>query len=417
MSRFDSLHGWLAWLETQYPKKIDLGLERTARVAIKLGLLEPAPVVVTVAGTNGKGSCVQLLETIYRLAGYKTGSYTSPHLLRYNERICLNGIEVSDQVLCDAFQVVDDHRGKTSLTYFEFGTLAALHIFTKAKPDIVILEVGLGGRLDAVNVIDADAALVTSIGLDHCEWLGDDRQAIGTEKAGIFRTGRPAICSDPAPPASLANVAREKNAHWMAMGNAFSFSGNDDAWEWRYGDIRIDGLPYPGRRGQHQLENASGVLMAVQTLQQRLPVSKSHLEQALVSSGLPGRCEFIDQPVETVLDVAHNPDSMQALVDVLISTPCKGKTHVVLGMLADKPVADCIRILEKVADCWYLGGLSVDRGLAVTDLKHLSGLTKPECSEDILTAFRLAREFAGENDRIVVCGSFYTVAAVMKCAV
>ncbi len=417
MAHFDSLDGWLGWLETQHPKKIDLGLERTARVAARLDLLKPAPVVISVAGTNGKGSCVHLLESIYRAAGYKTGSYTSPHLLRYNERVCLDGVAVTDQKLCDAFQVIDERRGETALTYFEFGTLAALQIFMAAKPDVVILEVGMGGRLDAVNIIDADVALVTRIGLDHCEWLGDDRETIGVEKAGIFRTGCPAICCDPAPPASLFATASSNNSCWMAAGSEFSFSESGDTWEWWCDDIRISGLPHPDRPGRHQLENAAGVLMAVQSLQARLPVSKEQLGRALVSTGLPGRCEFIMQDVETVLDVAHNPDSIRSLVNVLMATPSKGRTRVVLGMLEDKPVENCTRILSTVADNWYLGGLSVDRGLSIDTLKQRAGLLNPDCSKDIQTAFRHARKAAGANDRIVVCGSFYTVAEVMKGAV
>lgn len=417
MAHFDSLDGWLSWLETQHPKKIDLGLERTARVAVRLNLLKPAPVVISVAGTNGKGSCVHLLESIYRAAGYRTGSYTSPHLLRYNERICLDGVAATDQKLCDAFEVIDERRGGTSLTYFEFGTLAALHLFTAAKPDIAILEVGMGGRLDAVNVIDADVALVTRIALDHCEWLGDDREAIAVEKAGIFRPGCPAICCDPTPPASLFAAASSIKACWMAVGSEFSFSESGDTWEWRCDDIRIGRLPHPDRPGQHQLENAAGVLMVVQSLQARMPVSNQHLREALVFTGLPGRCEFIHQEVETVLDVAHNPDSMRALVNVLMAAPGKGRTRVVLGMLEDKQVEDCIRILSAVADSWYLGGLAVDRGLSVNALKQRAGLLNPDCSKDIQTAFRRARRGAEKGDRIVVCGSFYTVAEAMKGAV
>jgi len=410
MAHFDSLDGWLGWLETQHPKKIDLGLERTAEVAAKLNLLSPASVVITVAGTNGKGSCVHFLES----AGYSTGSYTSPHLLRYNERVSLNGIAVTDQQLCDAFAAIDTHRGETTLTYFEYGTLAALQIFTQANPDVVILEVGMGGRLDAVNVIDADVALVTRIGLDHCEWLGNDRETIAVEKAGIFRAGCPAICCDPMPPASLPAAANAKNSRWMMAGNEFSFSEDGDTWEWWCDDIRISDLPYPDRPGQHQLENAAGVLMAVQSLQTRLPVSNKHIRQALVSTGLPGRCEFLKQGVETVLDVAHNPDSIRALVEVLMANPSSGRTHVVLGMLEDKPVEDCVRILSSVADKWYLGGLPVDRGLSIDDLKQRAGLLNPDCSEDVQSAFRRARQSAGGNDRIVVCGSFYAVAEVMK---
>jgi len=414
MAHFDSLDGWLGWLETQHPKKIDLGLERTAGVAAKLNLLNPESVVITVAGTNGKGSCVHFLESIYRVAGYSTGSYTSPHLLRYNERVSLNGIAVTDQTLCDAFAAIDTHRGEMALTYFEYGTLAALQIFTQANPDVVILEVGMGGRLDAVNVIDADVALVTRIGLDHCEWLGNDRETIAVEKAGIFRAGCPAICCDPMPPASLPAAASAKNSRWMMAGNEFSFSEDGDTWEWWCDDVRISDLPYPNRPGQHQLENAAGVLMTIQSLQPRLPVSNEHIRQALVSTGLPGRCEFLKQGVETVLDVAHNPDSMRALVNVLMATPGKGRTHVVLGMLEDKPVEDCVRILSSVADRWYLGGLPVDRGLSIDDLKQRAGLLNPDCSEDVQSAFRRARQSAGRNDRIVVCGSFYAVAEVMK---
>jgi len=411
------LTDWLSWQETLHPRKIDLGLERVAGVAGRMNLLQPQAVVVAVAGTNGKGSCIALLEAIYRAAGYRVGSYLSPHLLRYNERIRINGNEVSDDILCQAFQAVDDGRGQETLSYFEFGTLAALEIFGHCDLDIILLEVGMGGRLDAVNIVAADAALVTSIGIDHAQWLGDDRESIGREKAGIFRADRPAICCDPDPPASLPQTAASLGARWLSLGRDFSVSPGATGWRWSGAAQTHDELPYPAVSGQHQLDNAAGVLMVAEALEDRLPVPRRAIQQGLRTAALPGRCQFSPGAVETVLDVAHNPQSARCLVRVLNERPRPGQTHLVLGMLEDKDVRQFAEIIRATADHWYFASLQGERGLSAEDLREQSGVARGECFRNVAAALQQARSRASGGDRIVVCGSFHTVAEAMACTV
>ena len=415
--RFATLAEWLAWQETLHPVEIDLGLERIAAVARDLGLLTPACPVITVAGTNGKGSSVALLETILRAAGYRVGVYTSPHLLRYNERIRIDGVAVSDADLCAAFARVDEVRGERSLTYFEFGTLAALALFATADLQAMVLEVGLGGRLDAVNILDADVALVTAIDIDHGAWLGNDRDSIGREKAGIFRAGRPAVCGDPDPPASVPAAARALGAHWLGRDGAFGYRPGEADWTWRGQGREYAHLPLPALEGAHQLDNAAAVIQALLCLDDRLPVSRAALEQGLRNVRLPGRFQRIPGPVERVLDVAHNPQGARVLAQALARTPIDGRTLLVLGMLADKDVAAFVTPLVPQIDHWYLGGLGVARGLGAQALyerlaDQVSG-TRTSLAEDVPDAYRLAMEQSRPGDRLVVCGSFHTVAEVM----
>ncbi len=305
--RFDTLNDWLAWQETLHPKAIDLGLERVREVAARLGLLAPKHVVISVAGTNGKGSSVAMLEAILACAGLRVGAYTSPHLWQYNERIRIDRQPVDDAVLVASFARIDAARGDISLSYFEFGTLAALDILQRADVDVAVLEVGLGGRLDAVNIVDADCALVTGIGIDHVEWLGPDRESIGREKAGIFRGGRPAVCSDPQPPASLRAVAQDCGAIWYGLGEQFGYARTGEVWDWWGPNLRLDGLPLPALPGPFQLQNAAGVVMALQTLGARLPVSVQALQAGLRAARVAGRFTVVPGPFETIFDVAHNP--------------------------------------------------------------------------------------------------------------
>ncbi|HSP00336.1 MAG TPA: bifunctional tetrahydrofolate synthase/dihydrofolate synthase, partial [Thioalkalivibrio sp.] len=308
--RFDTLEQWLAWQETLHPKAIDLGLERVARVAGRLGLLEPSHAVITVAGTNGKGSTVALLDAIYRAAGYRVCTYTSPHLLRYNERIRIHGALASDEALCRAFDAVDTARGEESLSYFEFGTLAALWLFWEAAPDVAILEVGLGGRLDAVNIIDSDVAVITSIGIDHEAWLGSDREVIGAEKAGVFRAARPAVCGDPRPPASIQRRALDLGAKLYMAGRDFSWQAAalGQGWQWQGpGAVVLADLPLPALFGPIQLNNAASALTAVTLLQARLAVSREALARGLQQVRLPGRFQQLRDKPLVILDVAHNP--------------------------------------------------------------------------------------------------------------
>ena len=417
MPRFSSLSDWLSWQETLHPRKIDLGLERVAAVAERLQLLQPDYTVVTVAGTNGKGSSVALLESILLAAGYRTGCYSSPHLLRYNERIRVQGKEVDDASLCAAFARVDEARGDVTLSYFEFGTLAALILLTQAAPDIVLLEVGMGGRLDAVNILAADVALITSIGIDHSAWLGTDRETIGREKAGIMRTDSPAICSDPAPPASLESRARELGAHWFGLGQQFSYQNNENNWSWRGVDSYYEDLPLPSLAGNHQLDNAAGVLMVIEALAADFPVARAAIEQGLKAVALPARCQIQSGDVEIVFDVAHNADSAESLVRVLGERQVAGSTRLILAMLDDKDIEGFTTVLAAVVDRWYLATLSGERGLTAKTLRErmcLAGTaTDVHCFHDVSTAFRQAKAESGSGDRLVICGSFVTVAEAL----
>jgi dihydrofolate synthase/folylpolyglutamate synthase len=417
MPRFDTLADWLAWQETLHPRSIDLGLERVRAVADRLGLTAPAWPVVTVAGTNGKGSCVALLETIYRSAGYRTASYTSPHLLRYNERVRIDGGEATDAALCAAFERIDRARQDITLTYFEFGTLAALLLFQETPPAVALLEVGLGGRLDAVNIVDADVALVTAIGLDHAAWLGDDREAIGREKAGILRTDRPAVCADPTPPASLREYADTIGAHWYGLGEQFTRRRSAAGWDWTGWRTTRTGLPLPALSGAHQLDNAAGVLAVIDLLADRLPVGRAAIEAGLRGVHLPGRFQELPGAPPIILDVAHNPDAAARLAGQLRERPVAGRTWLVLGMLADKDAAAFARALDGSVDCWCLGGLDGTRGLSADALA--ARIAAPDRPRDthrfasVAAALAHAVAAAGPADRVVVSGSFLAVAAAL----
>ena len=419
--RFDNLGDWLAWQETLHPAAIELGLERVGRVHERLGGRRPAPLVVTVAGTNGKGSSVAFLEAMLRAAGHRTGAYTSPHLLRYNERIRIDGEPVPDAALCEAFARIDAARGSDSLTYFEFGTLAALELFADAGLDVALLEVGLGGRLDAVNIVDPDVALVTRIGLDHTEWLGADREAIGAEKAGIFRAGRPALCSDPAPPAALRARARALAAPWHALGTQFHhhLAGDGRSWSWRAGQTRHEGLPLPALAGRHQLDNASGALMALECLRDRLPVSQHALAAGLREARPAGRFQIVGGAVEQVLDVAHNALGARVLAAALAGRPAAGRTLAVLGMMADKDCAAFVAALRGVVDAWWTVGLADARAAAADDLcdciRQHAGAGCRACTDAHAARAALGAE-ARAGDRILVCGSFHTVAEWLAAA-
>jgi len=419
MPRFDSLPAWLAWQETLHPQKIDLGLERAAAVADRMGLLQPDYGVITIAGTNGKGSSVALLAAILSAAGYRVGSYTSPHLLRYNERISICGHLATDGELCRAFECVDQSRGQETLSYFEFGTLAALYLFAAVDLDITLLEVGMGGRLDAVNIIDPDAALVTSIDIDHSAWLGADRETIGHEKAGIFRRGRPAICSDPEPPASLEKTAADLGARWFSLGQQFSCTLTGAAWNWQGPDSCYRQLPPPALAGVQQFDNAAGVLMALESLHERFPVQRQAIEQGLRSVTLPGRFQVLPGVLDVILDVAHNPASGRRLAQTLEEVPAGGRTWLVLGMLKDKDVAAFMESLVHTVDHWCLASLDVERGLPAVELRKMlpPGVSDAHDFPSVAAACRYARSHAAAGDRVVVCGSFITVAEAMACHV
>ena len=413
--RFDSLDDWLRWQETLHPSSIDLGLERVARVADRLHCRCPARVVITVAGTNGKGSCVAFLEAILLRAGYRVGCYTSPHLLRYNERVRLRGQAVSDRLLIDAFARVDNARGADTLTYFEFGTLAALDIMGASQLDVAILEVGLGGRLDAVNIVDADVALLTSVGIDHTDWLGPDRESIGREKAGIFRAQRAAVCGDPDPPASVRNEAARLGAALSVLGIDFTLKQAGRRWHWQGRSGCLRDLPLPALAGAHQLANAASVLMVLEALAGVLPVARQTIAAGLRWARLPGRVETIPGKVEQVLDVSHNAQAAQALADALRRSPPPGRTHAVLGMMRDKDTAAFVRVLRSEVDAWYAVGLgsaraSLPRDLASRMADVVGRSAAVACCASVAEALDVLREQVQPGDRVLVCGSFYTVA-------
>lgn len=402
------LEEWLRWQETLHPKAIELGLDRVRAVAGRLGLPAPGIRTLTVAGTNGKGSSTALLAEIYRAAGYRVGAYTSPHLYRYNERIAVDGMAVADAELCRAFAEVEAARGETPLTYFEFGTLAALRLLREAHVDVQVLEVGLGGRLDAVNLVDADGALITNIGLDHTDWLGPDRESIGREKAGILRSGRPAVCADPDPPGSIAALAGRVGASIWWLGRDFHWQAAGDAWSWSGGPVRYKKLPPPGLAGSAQFRNAAGAIALVARMQPLLPVAETALRAALPRLRLPGRFE---RRGRVVLDVAHNVEAARVLADNLAAAGMRDVV-LVLGMLQDKPVEEFCRVLAPQVRHALCVSLSPPRGLAALELRARArrGGLAAEIAPDMAEALRQARRLAGEG-WIVVCGSFLTVAA------
>ncbi|MFO7594465.1 MAG: bifunctional tetrahydrofolate synthase/dihydrofolate synthase [Pseudomonadota bacterium] len=417
--RFSSIEQWLEWQETLHPSAIDLGLERPGKVLRKLDLEFPQHTVITVAGTNGKGSSVAMLESILLAAGYRVGCYTSPHLLHYNERIRINGESVADTAICEAFERIDQARGDTSLTYFEFGTLAAFELFARADLDVAVLEVGLGGRLDAVNLLDADVALVTAIDVDHTAWLGDDREAIGKEKAGIFRSGSAAVCSDPQPPQSVLEHAAELNTPLSLLGRDFRYQQDGENWCWE-GARSLSPLPLPALRGRFQLQNAAGVVQVLELLSERLPVSLQHLRQGLLAVKLPGRFQVLPGEVPLIVDVAHNPQAAASLAANLKQMPVAGKTRAVVAMLADKDQAAVVRELLPVVDHWYVAGLDVWRGSDAASMAAAvaaQSTTPPRVFEGLDEALQQARHEAEAGDRIVVFGSFYTVAAALAASV
>jgi dihydrofolate synthase/folylpolyglutamate synthase len=402
-----TLTEWLAWQEGLNPKGIELGLERVRQVWAALGAPTVAPTVISVAGTNGKGSVVAYCDAILRAAGYRVGTYTSPHLQRYNERIHVDGGEVSDAALCEAFSAIDAARGTVPLTYFEFGTLAALWLFSRARLDAAVLEVGLGGRLDAVNLVDADVALVSSIDLDHQEWLGNDRDSIGYEKAGIFRAARTAVCGDPEPPPRLVAHADAIGARLQLAGRDFRVLRHGDQWDFEAPAGVRRGLPMPGMRGRHQLANAATALAGLSALTARLPVDQRAVREGLLSARVPGRMELFPGDPAWLLDVAHNPHAARALAATLADQYVAGRTLAVLGMLADKDAAQVVGALAGQVDHWLLVGTEGPRGMSARQLRErLPARLSCELHADVAAAMQSARTQAHSGDRLLVLGSF-----------
>jgi dihydrofolate synthase/folylpolyglutamate synthase len=413
------LSEWLAHCENLHPHAIDMGLDRVRLVAQNLKLALSVP-VITVAGTNGKGSTCAMLEAIYLQAGYKTGVYSSPHLVRFEERCRLHGESPPASVFANAFEQVERARGEISLTYFEMSTLAILTMMAEAELDVVILEVGLGGRLDAVNLIDADCAIITSIDLDHTALLGNDRETIGFEKAGIIRSGKSVVLSDPVPPNSIIQHANDLGSDLWLIGRDFNFSGDPLQWSWAGRGRRYSGLAYPALRGANQLLNASGVLAALEVMRRQLPVTAQAIRNGLAMVELTGRFQIVPGEPVLVLDVAHNPHSVAALaanLDAMGFYPC---THAVFGAMADKDLASMLQKILPMVDAWYFTDLPLPR--ASTAAKLEDAWRQMNTRQDVKAsqhaspqkALEVAITRAGPADRILVFGSFYTVGGVLQ---
>lgn len=412
-----TLDDWLERIEQLHHRSIDLSLDRVREVAGRLAIRFDCPVVI-VGGTNGKGSTCAMLESILRAAGYRTGLYTSPHLLRFNERARIAGDLAGDEALIEQFEAVERSRGETSLTYFEFTTLAILRLFMARRLDAVVLEVGLGGRLDATNIVDADCAVVASVDLDHMDYLGPTREHIGYEKAHIYRRGRPAICSDPQPPQRLLDLARDLGADLWLFGRDFNYQGDRQQWAYGGRQLRRAGLPYPALRGANQLLNAAGALAALEALGRRLPLSQQAVRQGLLRVELAGRFQVLPGRPAVILDVAHNPHAAAALAENLDNMGFYPRTLAVLGMLRDKDVAGVIAKLAGRIDHWYLGGTAGPRGLSGRALADILHARQPEATanwfDEIAAAFDAAHRAADSDDRIIVFGSFLTVADALR---
>ncbi len=433
-----TLADWLAHAEQLHSKNIELGLERVRAVATRMGLRFDCP-VITVGGTNGKGSTCAMLESILRHAGYRTGVYSSPHLVRFEERLRLSGEAVDAADLIAHFEAVERARGETTLTYFEFTTLAILSCMQAARLDVAILEVGLGGRLDAVNIVDADCAVITSIDLDHMDFLGPDRESIGFEKAGILRSGRPAIVSDPVPPDRLIAHARSIGADLWRLGQDFNVSGDKQQWGWsgraagaaaREVDPqrplagapmrRYSGLAYPALRGANQLLNAAGALAALEALRPRLPVTAQAIRNGLAMVDLPGRFQIIPGQPALVLDVAHNAHAVAALAANLDAMGFYPTTHAVFGLMADKDLAPILARIGPLIDRWYFTDLPTPRAASAAQLqmRWLAQNLRTDVASSVhgtpMVALEAAIAAADPADRIVVFGSFFTVGGVLE---
>ncbi|MFW5426358.1 MAG: bifunctional tetrahydrofolate synthase/dihydrofolate synthase [Methylophagaceae bacterium] len=419
--RFESLPEWLQWQEELHFTKIDPGLARVGQVWKRLGGSSNLPfTVVTVAGTNGKGSSVAMLASILREAGYKVGTYTSPHLLEYNERICINNIPCNDGLICDSFDRIDVARTETSLTYFEFATLAAVDIFCEQKIDIAILEVGMGGRLDATNLFDCDIALITPIGLDHTTWLGTDREQIGAEKAGIIRKKIPVVCSQSSPPQSILNYAESLQAPVYQSGKDFEFVVENDYWQWKSHKNSLNNLALPALVGSYQLQNAAAVLQVIELLMDvyEYTISKAQISSGLKSVKLAGRFQQISGDVEQIFDVTHNQQGAENLAKLLAEIPCHGQTIAVLAMLKDKDPSAVVKELQSSIDKWYVAGLDGSRGMTSLALATVLAESIPQFkivqNKHVIEAYRQALKDASKGDRILVLGSFLTVEAVTR---
>lgn len=414
MPNNSTIHSWLDYIEQLHPKTIDLGLERVETVAKSLNLLTTNCPVITVAGTNGKGSCVVTLAAILSAQGYRVGAYFSPHLERYNERIQIEGKPVSDEALCSAFTAINVARQAISLTYFEWGTLAALWLFKQAKLDVLVLEVGLGGRLDAVNIMNPDISVITTIDLDHTEWLGRDRESIAKEKAGIFRVGKPAVCGDLNPPQSIVQKAKDLKIPLHCQGIDFGYRIEGKNWQlWGIENLKGVVLPMP----RLLLQNVATACMVLTLLKEKLPVSIEAISKGLINAFLPGRFQVLKKHPCVILDVAHNPEGCRKLAERLkTEEQVAGKTYAVIGMLADKDHETSLKPLLACIDKWYVGSLYGERGLPAAQLSRIlekMGVPAIDGFSTVLEAYQSALSQVTVHDRIIAFGSFFTVSGVL----
>ena len=408
--RFTKLEEWLAWQETLHPKAIDLGLARVRSVYNALMPGRPIPFTLTVGGTNGKGSSVAILDAILRVEGYRVGTYTSPHLMRYNERIRVNGEPAKDDAICDAFSRIDRARNETSLSFFEFGTLAALDLFSAAELDVQILEVGLGGRLDAVNIIEPNAAMIASIAIDHRDWLGDTREKIALEKAGILRVGKPAIIGDPNPPKSLIDYAATTGITLSQQGIDFCYERTTTGWNWQSRCMRLEQLPMPAIAGEHQLLNASAVLELLHSVSEQRPVREASIRLGLETVKLAGRYQYFDGPVPVLVDVAHNPQAVETLADYLRTHFHEKRIHAVFAIMRDKDIPGVINPIKSLVERWYLAPVPLARATSESELRAIFHELSVDNLEggfkDVSEAFALAETNASEGDLVLVFGTF-----------
>lgn len=415
MARFNSLLAWLEWQEIFHPRLIDLGLDRVASVFKALNPDAIKPLTIIVAGTNGKGSCIAFLEAIYRAEGYRVGVYTSPHILKYNERIKIDGLAVTDEAICQAFNRIDAVRGDISLSYFEFGTLAALDIFWRSGLDIQLLEVGLGGRLDAVNIVEPDISLITSICIDHIDWLGETREAIGREKAGIFRTGVPAIIGDINPPSSLLQKAAENKTPLLSINQAFVLQINEHDWDWFYPHQARNylSLPTPALNGVHQYRNAAAVLMVLTQMEDKIPVSEQSIHNGLQSVQLQGRVQWVSGHIPILLDVAHNPQAVRELLGYLVKHFSEKKIYAVFSMMKDKDIKAVIKVISPVIYHWFITPLNNPRSASeslMQDCFKFCRLSNVSFGfQNFSETLKTVEKKAKSDDLILIFGSFFLV--------
>lgn len=419
-----SLANWLDYIETLHPEEIELGLKRIQKVYQQLPVIPETTTVITVAGTNGKGSTVAFLENILLAAGYAVGAYTSPHLLEFNERIRINNIHATDAALVQTFEAIEKARGdEIKLTYFEFTTLAALLFFSnyESNLDIILLEVGLGGRLDATNIIDNDISIITTIDIDHQDWLGTDRESIAREKAGIMRQQTPIVYGDTAIPQAIKSQAKKLHAPLYEYDKNFSISNNPPGWNWTGEGKTRSGLPFPALLGQHQLRNAATALMALELLTSKLPVSQQAIKSGILATKLAGRFQVMAQSPQIIFDVAHNPQATKSLADTLLQYKSSGRTLAVAGLLRDKDIEQVLLPMESVVDEWFLADLTEEhhsRGSdvapLVTALKSINNDVRLTACQSAMAAYNSALGIAQPDDRIIVFGSFSTVGGILE---